>query len=243
MVALDHTNHLLPYGMAATPGLALYVGSAAGQEEMRLRELHLGLPTGFLDRLLKSDDDWTFVLRLHALFEAAIAHLVSEQLNDGALASWVDGLSIRGPASKSSLGKALGVITKEEDKLIEVLARIRSAFAHDVGMTCTSLVEYFQQMDQGARSSAVAHLGASLLSSGHPTEAGDIANTLLLRPRIILWLAASPLITRAYEVRRAARSKAINEEFGLTTEDGRHLTTEDGRSIVREDAPGTDDAY
>jgi hypothetical protein len=42
-------------------------------------ERDLGLPIGFLVTL-KEEDDWSFIIKLHALFEAAYSHLLSQTL-------------------------------------------------------------------------------------------------------------------------------------------------------------------
>src|SRR5205807_8135781 len=44
-------------------------------------ENQLGLPSEFCNRLL-GEDDWSFVIRIHALLEAAITHLLIETLRE-----------------------------------------------------------------------------------------------------------------------------------------------------------------
>ena len=38
-------------------------------------EKKLGVPSGFVKKLL-DEDDWSFIIKLHALFEASCAHLL-----------------------------------------------------------------------------------------------------------------------------------------------------------------------
>lgn len=40
-------------------------------------EKDIGLPAGFLVNLLIKEDDWSFIIKLHALVEAAVSHLLA----------------------------------------------------------------------------------------------------------------------------------------------------------------------
>ena len=49
----------------------------AGQDEsLQELELDLGLPKGFCFKLLE-EDDWSFVIKLHALLESAVSELIT----------------------------------------------------------------------------------------------------------------------------------------------------------------------
>jgi hypothetical protein len=39
-------------------------------------ERELGMPDGWFRALYKEDSDWAFVIKLHALLEAAVAHVI-----------------------------------------------------------------------------------------------------------------------------------------------------------------------
>ena len=43
-------------------------------------ERRLGLPEGFYERLVR-EDDWSFVIKLNALFEAACTHALANRLH------------------------------------------------------------------------------------------------------------------------------------------------------------------
>lgn len=50
-------------------------------------ETEIGIASGFFERLLQDGDDWSFVIKLHALAEAALTHLLTaavgrEELSD-----------------------------------------------------------------------------------------------------------------------------------------------------------------
>jgi hypothetical protein len=53
-------------------------------EAVRAVEVQLGIHVGFLDRLLH-EDDWSFVVKAHALIDAAVSFLVTRALNEPAL--------------------------------------------------------------------------------------------------------------------------------------------------------------
>lgn len=73
----------------------------------RVTELEgaFGLPKGFIQGLLK-EDDWSFVIKLHALIEASVAHMLTARLGEN-LSEFVHGMNLRGRTSKLSLARAL----------------------------------------------------------------------------------------------------------------------------------------
>ena len=58
-------------------------------------ELELGIPRGFMVRLLTEPDDWSFVIKLHGLLEAAMAAKVLEILRRPELAMPIRRLQMR----------------------------------------------------------------------------------------------------------------------------------------------------
>ena len=49
--------------------------------DLRAFEAELGLPDEFLDRLLLEGDEWSFVIKAHALIEATVAHGLAERVD------------------------------------------------------------------------------------------------------------------------------------------------------------------
>lgn len=104
-------------------------------------EAKLGIPRDFFRHLLE-EDDWSFVIKLHALFEAACTHLLLFHFKEPALAELFARieLSNRTTGKIMFLGK-LGLLSKEDRRLISTLSELRNSLVHDVRNSEFSLGE------------------------------------------------------------------------------------------------------
>ena len=223
------------------PSLAeIASGSPRAMEEFARMEVHLDLPEGFILELLKGADDWTFILRLHALVESALEYLIVANLARPELDTWVIRHNIGGRTGKLALASALGVVDDADRGMVEGLADIRNRFAHRVQMTATTFGDYWAELPVSERTKLTRWIvrAYGYATSGPLDEAA--ANAWQTSPRLVLWVACRALIERAYEVRRSARHEQISAAFGICTEDGHLLTTEGGDVLVTEDAPDLD---
>lgn len=101
-------------------------------DDVQKLERELGMPDGWLLSLLKEESDWSFVIRLHALFEAALVHVINAKLNKPELREFVERLNMRGPISKPALGKGLKVLDPKHARVIKMLSEIRSHCVNNV---------------------------------------------------------------------------------------------------------------
>src|SRR5689334_8544105 len=87
-------------------------------------ENNLGLPKDFIKSIMRSSDDWSFIIKTHALFESAITHWVTEELNRPELELLVSRLSFLGKTGKLAFAKSLGLIDPLHMKPLEVICII-----------------------------------------------------------------------------------------------------------------------
>lgn len=115
-------------------------------------EHKLGLPQGFYQTLL-SEDDWSFVIKLSALFEAAATHALTVRLGYPQL---VDSFSYLDHAhtkyGKVKLLKELDVISVEQANCLAKLAELRNLFAHNVSNVSMTFEQYISPMDSNQKS-------------------------------------------------------------------------------------------
>jgi len=71
---------------------------------VRLIESAVGVPQGFLESL-KNEDDWSFVIKIHALLEAAVSHLLCKTLGRDELADVLSFTELSGRLCPESRGK------------------------------------------------------------------------------------------------------------------------------------------
>ena len=95
-------------------------------------EKKLGLKKGFFDKLQK-EDDWSFIIKLHALFEAVCTQLLVFHLGEDKLSETFSKLEL----SNKSIGKLvflkkMELIGKDDRKFIYSLSELRNQLVHNV---------------------------------------------------------------------------------------------------------------
>jgi hypothetical protein len=100
----------------------------------------LGLPDDFFKRLLY-EDDWSFIIKLHALIEAVCGSLIIHHLDEPGLRSIVSRLELSNKTyGKLAFLKAFELIEEEERRFITALSEIRNEFVHNV-QNCSASLE------------------------------------------------------------------------------------------------------
>jgi hypothetical protein len=109
----------------------------------------LGLPPDFLVALLLEDDDWSFVVKCHALMESAVCALLATHLKapelEGVLAERVD------MSARIEMLSAMGLLTKPQRGMIRALGTLRSKLVHNAAQTRFTFAEYFQSPEVAAQ--------------------------------------------------------------------------------------------
>jgi hypothetical protein len=107
-------------------------------ENVRL-ETALGLPTGFIEHLVE-EDDWSFVVKAHALLEACATELLVRS-SDSRLTPIFKSMQLGGGrASKMEFVRALGLLDDPAISFVRWLGELRNRIVHDVRHVGFSLV-------------------------------------------------------------------------------------------------------
>ncbi len=95
-------------------------------------EKKIGVQAGFFEKL-KNEDDWSFIIKLHALFETACTHLLLFHLNEPNLGTIISRLEISNKTTgKLALLKELGLLGKNYRGFIYGLSELRNFLVHDI---------------------------------------------------------------------------------------------------------------
>lgn len=114
-------------------------------------ESDTGVKQGFFINLLY-EDDWSFVIKLHALYEASVSNLIINKIGEPALEEFVYKLDLGDKGKgKLKLSKSLGLLDEDERKFIYALSEIRNNFVHNVNNTQISLNQYFSRLSKDKR--------------------------------------------------------------------------------------------
>jgi hypothetical protein len=171
--------------------------------ELRGCESELGLPDGFLDRLVL-EDDWSLVIKAHALVEATITHLLTAAV-DVRLRKVFERLELSDrDKGKIVFAEALGLIGGAERRFIRQLSEVRNKLVHDVRQVSFTFDNYLQSLDKNQRSSFLDAVCGFL----DPGPERDRYQELVLRGPIVgIWNATIQVLTRA--LGEARRQKAL----------------------------------
>lgn len=161
-------------------------------EAVRELECDLGLPKGFVVSLLK-ENDWSFVIKLHALMESTLNQLIGEIIEPKSLISFVAKLDVSGsPRSKVRLLECAGelepeinVIDPNEIKVIREISKIRNRLVHNVEYIEFDLRTYVKGLNQNETKEFVANtFGISYDANKIPANERDEA---LADPKTHIW--------------------------------------------------------
>jgi len=177
-------------------------------------ESKLGLEPGFFKNL-QAEDDWSFVIKLHALFEAACTHLLLFHFREPNLTELLSRMELSGrPVGKLAMLGELGLLGSAERRFIAALSELRNSLVHDVRNHRYSLSEMvaalnpeklrqfaitFSPFETGVRTAneMATVLGEKALD-GRLTRQADIT-ALIFRargsPKTHIWLGATAVLT------------------------------------------------
>lgn len=107
----------------------------------------LSLPSGFIDRLSK-EDDWSFIIKSHAIIEAALTNLLVTKYNNR-LEKMINRLPFSGgETSKLQLAKEFEIITEYSQEFISAISKLRNQLVHNVSNLEFTIPEYIAQLPE-----------------------------------------------------------------------------------------------
>jgi hypothetical protein len=114
----------------------------------------LGIPQGFLNRLVE-EDDWSFVVKSHALIESALSYLLRSRTDQRAVDIY-DSLPLHGAkASKIEFIKRLCPLHDTFYQFIREYSALRNTLLHDVRNVTFTFSKYFASLAPDKRRQVV----------------------------------------------------------------------------------------
>ncbi|MCC5880995.1 MAG: hypothetical protein JJU03_14015 [Idiomarina sp.] len=162
-----------------------------GLSYIRKFEERLGIADGFFESLYR-EDDWSFIIKLHALIEAAAADMIVTSLGRPKLKKALS----RIPLSDATYGKAsmlgsLDVLSSSYVTFIRKLSELRNDAVHNVENTNLNLKSKLEKLDKQQRKSWAKALAVSVKGNDQ-----DKIKILLEKPKGIIWISSLCLMTQ-----------------------------------------------
>ena len=160
-----------------------------------LIEKKLGLKLGFFEALDdENENDWSFVIKLHALAEAAISYLLTENLGRPELADIFARLDMSNKATgKAAFVKALGLLDEPERRFVSALSELRNKLVHGVQNVDFDLAQHVEQMKPRDRDGFLNNFN---LVSTEVTD--DVRDLFRHDPRQALWYSSMAFLAAVY---------------------------------------------
>jgi hypothetical protein len=114
------------------------------------------LPEGFL-LALKTEDDWSFVIKAHVFLEALLSHAITASLqpHNSKVAHPISSLHMW---QKIKLAKALELIGPDGVKFLKEISEARNTCAHDISDLSFSFKNLFKDLSANRKESSVRAL-------------------------------------------------------------------------------------
>lgn len=177
----------------------------SGFEAVGLLEQELGIASGFLYGLL-NEDDWSLVIKAHALIEAALTHVTVAALRQEEMREVIGHLSVGDSRiGKITVAARLGLIDSPREKFFRTLGALRNKFVHDVRNVGLRVEVYAKGLPESAqadlwRSIAKGYSSAPQIEepAGTFTPAEVYASQ---HPKFMIWMAVMNSLAMLYHVK------------------------------------------
>lgn len=184
-------------------------------KDVKAFESRLGLPNGFYDHLLK-EDDWSFVIKISALFEAASTHLLSIKFRapEESELAFLEQANPRN--GKIVLLKKMEAIYPNQAAFLTKLANLRNELAHKIENVGFNFQTYIDGFDKQQKKSFVSWVGHRIPDNveikGHKVTRSD---WVLSNPKTSIWLTAAEVLACMNLDIQGTENKIKLESWGL----------------------------
>ena len=119
------------------------------EESVREFEKDLGIKIGFLENLIQ-DDDWSFIIKIHALLESAVSLLLTKSVGNGKLQDIFSTIELSNKKyGKLAFVKALSLLDRPDRRFISSMSELRNKLVHNITNVEFSLKEHVSKLSNG----------------------------------------------------------------------------------------------
>jgi len=194
-------------------------------------EREIGIPPGFLARL-PEQDDWSFVVKLHALIEAAATHLLVAKLDYPELAEVLSNMELSNrKTGKLAFIKALELVDSDCRAWVQKLSELRNLLVHDVRNAGVALVDALSLTRPNAKAFRdafqwgfvdVSKVPVKISKTRYDLEAlmkAACVITYPYAPKLAIWFGSLLVLRRMYGAALTSRLKRQLQSVALVLVD------------------------
>jgi hypothetical protein len=184
-------------------------------------ETALGLTDGFFVGLAK-EDDWSFVVKCHALMESACSYLLTAYFDSPAYADIFSRLEMSNKKTgKLAFLRAAGIIVPEEASFIVALSELRNSLVHNIHRVPFKFQDHVSSLDKNQEHSFAKSFGYAYLDSDDNDKLilkdsrpilSDPKSAILHGIKLILDIILLQVETHKFELEAVEQQKRIYEQ-------------------------------
>ncbi|MGU7780473.1 hypothetical protein [Burkholderia sp. PU8-34] len=152
------------------------------------------LPTAFF-QALRAESDWSFVIKLHAVFEAVFVQALTGHLGQDCLADVFGYLEMSNVRSgKIAFARALGLVDHEGAKFLAALSTLRNDLVHKVRNVGFSFDEYVKGLNTDQLSRFTAEFTAQSAPKQETNDWNKTKDLISHRTKDVIWYVGTSLL-------------------------------------------------
>jgi hypothetical protein len=157
------------------------------EDAVKNLESRLKIHDGFFDALF-DEDDWSFVIKSHALIESCATELLTNAIGRVELEDIFSHL----PLGDKKVGKikymqSLSLIEMSEVRFIEAFSTLRNMLVHNVQNINFDFEKYYQQLNKDNKRNFVNNFGIHLDMKGNLEKNVEEKQRFLESPKTFIW--------------------------------------------------------
>lgn len=168
----------------------------------------VGLAPDFLLKLV-AEDDWSLIIKLHAVFEAVLGSLIVKELGKPSVSDVVAQLDFNNiKTGKVAFARALGLLDKREMAFLRGLSELRNALVHNVQNVGFDIRTHVLALDLPKRKKFKAEFGGYVKAS--PDGDREYEELLARNPgQLLMYSAYGCLLTLHFKLSEKRRNLLI----------------------------------
>ncbi len=173
--------------------------------EVRRLEQELGITPGFMESLLR-ESDWSFVIKTHAVLEAAVAHLLTMVVGEPRLKPFFARLELSGAnLGKVAVAKLLDLLEDRDRRFIRSFSELRNDLVHDVRFVDFTFSPHVKAMDAPQLRSFRNKFDTWSVGDIHELDDGrsiPVVDFFRDNPKLATWYSAMSTVAIIYGVKK-----------------------------------------
>jgi hypothetical protein len=171
-----------------------------------------GLPKDFFDELLENDD-WTFVIRIHALLEPAVTWALDDHFRAHQISDFIGDLSLSGRTSKLTLIESFDILGSDATTFIKAVSTIRNRVVHNIRHIRFDLPRYIADLAPDKKRDFLVKIGTIHEdSSMSPKERESLRQDLAASPKQFILKGTLLILALIFETVELAHLRREVEE-------------------------------